>query len=237
MVLSLTPRIRIGCANLPPGMKRQAYYKKLNFIEACGTLADIPRALILRRWRREAPEASGFGLLISDTDAVAPSIIAAERADIARIAEAAEILRAEAVVFRTSPRITPSTENRQRLKQFFDESASARTFPLSTRVWEPQGLWEPEAAVRLSGELGIVYACDPLSSDPLAPEFDFFAGLPCHAAYFRITGIGRPQVLEDLHVDRLLALTTIYKQIWMTFGGTNGLKNAFTLKQRCDAIC
>jgi hypothetical protein len=237
MAAAPTDRVRVGCSGLPPGMRRQTYFAKLGFLEASEMLGNLPKPNVLRRWRREAPAPAGYSLLVHDDDPPAPSLIARDAEGLALLVEAAAILEVDTVVFRTSPRITPSADHRDRLRRFFREVASAERFATATRVWEPQGLWEPEVAARLCAELDLVYSCDPLSSDPLAPDLDFFAALPGNRAYFRITGLGRANRLDDLQLDKLLALTAAYGRSWVLFGGGGSLKSALALQQRCQAVC
>ena len=189
------PRIAVGCAELPPGMGRAAYFRRLPFLEMRLPGDALPAARVAERWRADA----GQGQLAL----VAPRALcsfhrpgdssAAELdAAVAQFAEAAAHAQAIAVVFATPPDLSPSSANRERLRDFFTAVASAERFGGdggAVRVWQPDGLWRPVAAAALAEELGIVAAVDPLAGDPLEE------GIPeasAAVAYARVTGLGRP---------------------------------------------
>ncbi len=234
---ALSTRIRVGCAGLPPGMRRQALFAKLGFLETTETLASLPRPAVLRRWRREAPDAARFGLVVGDSDPQDVSVVQTASFTVDAIVDAAATLRADVVLFRTSTSLTPSADNRDRLRRFFAEVAHPDRFADSVVAWEPQGLWEPESAAALCAELGVAYVCDPLTADPLAPGSEFYSELPGNQAYFRITGLGRPQQhLDEQQLDRLLALAAGYPRAWVVFATHAKLKDALAFRRRCDAV-
>jgi len=254
-------RIRIGCAGLPQGLRRQRYFEQLSFLETAATFASLPRPSVLRRWREEASEkrpkddptaaearfalvalsaitdpASRFGAARSaGASATAGGDqlghfrdTAAVREATAAVAAAARELDAEAVLFRTPPSFTPSTANRDALRRYFETVAPPGTFGQATLVWEPQGLWELDDAVRLGSEVGLRCACDPLARDPTMPEVDPTEGLPSDAAYFRVTGLGGPQrPLDEGTLEALLLQAERFERCWLVFA---------TLERRADAL-
>jgi uncharacterized protein YecE (DUF72 family) len=231
--------VRIGCANLPAGVARDRYFKRLEFLAVEDTLFDLPRAAVLQRWRREAPPAARFALVawqlvthppgrrgyprlkqaIPDADLGqlgslrdTPEVNAALR----RTLEAADLLAAEAVVFRTPPSFTPSTTNRDTLRRFFRD-VCPRT-PGRALVWEPEGLWEPSAALALAGELDVVLATDPLAIDPTAPDRGPAVPDAGGQAYLRVSGLGRARPrLRDDELDELAALVEPLARVWVVF--------------------
>lgn len=205
----------------------------------------LPKASVLRRWTDEAGERAGergrFGLLapqvithkpgrsgyrrkesqldakelagagwFGDTDVVKNAVEA--------LAQAAERVNADVVVFRSPADFSPSANNRDRVRRFFTEIAAAERFGETLRVWEPQGLWEPDVAARLASDLDVVYACDPLSNDPIGQDPEFFARLPQRSAYFRLTGLGRArQRFDEYDLSALLETISAYDRVWIVF--------------------
>src|SRR5205823_159255 len=55
--------VRVGCAGLPSGVARAAYFERLDLLETDITFFEPPREGALRRWRSEAPPACAFSAL------------------------------------------------------------------------------------------------------------------------------------------------------------------------------
>lgn len=254
------PRVRIGCAGLPDGLRWARYWEKLDYIERDTTFVDLPKLAAARRWREASPQGVGTGLIawqgithepgprgyahmntplsaaqlqqaggLRDTEVV--------RQGLERFRAIAEATGAEVVVFRTGASFTPSQTNRDRMRRFFGELATADTFGETRRVWEPQGLWEPETAVALAEELGLILACDPLSNDPIGHDPGFFHQLPSEDAYFRLTGMGNKRKrFPDYELDGLLDLAEQYQRCWFVFANVGGFKDASALRKALDAL-
>lgn len=246
-----TPRIRVGCAGLPPRMPRERYFRDLSFLESDVMHRAPPRRAAVRAWRDAAPDEAGFSLLawqalthaagkkgyafkgrdlgpaeLAETGGLrdTPTI----RSGVDAMREAAELLRAEAVVFRTPASFTPSAKNRDAMKRFFGDIAPAGAFGGAWRVWEPEGLWGAEEAVRFSAELGVVLACDPLARDPLEEQLPVLATeLPRDAAYFRIRGLGSAdQQLDGGELEALAEFIEDFERVWVAFGNVGKFSDA-----------
>lgn len=50
----LPDHVSVGCADLPPGLRRASYFKRLRYLEIEGTRFRVPKRSILRRWPDEA---------------------------------------------------------------------------------------------------------------------------------------------------------------------------------------
>ena len=109
---------------------------------------------------------------------------------------------ARCAVFRSPETFSPSAANRELVQGFF-----ARTPLDCERVWIPGGLWEPLAALKLAGELGITCAIDPLARQPGDP-IEIFYDLDAPALYFRIE---RGGALGAERLDDLAALCEHYE--------------------------
>lgn len=251
-------RIRIGCAGLPQGLKRVRYFEKLPFLETSDTYRSLPRASVLRRWHATAADTgsergtdAGHGLValsaITDPNAAADASAAGSTGhfrDTAAVRQATEVvataareLSAEVVLFRTPASFTPSTTNRQAMQRYFSETAPAGKFGDAVVAWEPQGLWELEDAVSVAEELGLVCACDPLALDPTRPEWTPADALPRGAAYFRVTGLGRPRrALDETTLESLLLQAEEFDRCWLVFATLDKNADARNCQRLLDAM-
>lgn len=233
--------LRIGCAGLPPQTGRGRYFQHLPYLESPATFFDPPRPATLRKWRKDMPEGTGIGLQAWQliTHDLPPGGYPRMARDLPRDAlraggsfrdsptvadaaatmiEATAAVGAEAVVFRTPAEFAPSATNRDRMRRFFTEVAPPSAFGGARLAWEPLGLWEPETAIALASELGLVYACDPLASDPLGPGPELYASLPGGQAYFRITGLGRARHrIDESALEDLVDIAGAYGTAWVVF--------------------
>jgi uncharacterized protein YecE (DUF72 family) len=252
----LPDSISVGCADLPPGLRRGRYFQRLRYLEVSGTRAQLPKVRVLRQWHEDAGERGHFGLLapqlITDrpgpkgyprsTARHTPEQLALAggfrdtpvvRDAVRELAGACAACHANTVIFRSPPDFAPSTSNRDRLRAFFGDIAPAEHFGDTARVWEPLGLWQFQTAARLAEELGLVLACDPLSNDPLVQLEIDFARLPVSRVYFRITGLGRgSQRFDEYALEPLLELVAAYERVWVVFAHANRYPDAI----RCQRL-
>jgi uncharacterized protein YecE (DUF72 family) len=229
-MVSPPPRVLIGCAGMPPGLHRNRYFNKLDFIETSETQRGLPKPAVLKKWRRDS--AAWFGLVAPVAD---PRTTDASQ--LAALAEATRLLDAPSVLFRTPPDLTPSSENRAHIQRFFTEVASQELFGSAQRIWEPQGLWETEEATELCSTLATICACDPITNDPLAPGSEFFASLPGNKAYFRISGLGRPQsALDEYGLEALLEVAQGYERCWLVFDTVAKFKDATNCRKLAQTL-
>ncbi len=112
-------------------------------------------------------------------------------------------------IFPSPALFAPSMANRDRLKHFFGEVATVETVG-ATRVWVPDGLWEPRVAVHFATELGVVCAIDPLVYDPGNPG-EVYEDLEAPALYFRVGGLGRAGAIRSEKLEDLAALVEHYQ--------------------------
>lgn len=233
---SPSPRIAVGCAELPPGMSRAAYFHKLPLLEMKLPSDATPAARVAERWAADAGERGRFSL-------VAPRWMAAchkagERtaaevdAAVLGLADTATRARAAAVVFATPPDLSPSSAHRDALRRFFDEVASAERFPGIARVWQPDGLWRPIVASAFAAELGVTAVIDPLAPDPLE---EGLPDAPEGVAYARITGLGRPgRPLGTDDLALLLEWAEASERAFVLFATTARFKDAITLARTLE---
>lgn len=218
------PTVRIGTVDLPERIERDRYFRELAYLELSALFSSPLKPAALAKWKAAAP-AHSLGL-------VAPWVLtqrkpprserqwhhdatvgdfrdsAHGRSALVAFREAVTALTACHAVFRSPPQFAPSSANRDRLKQFFTEVATADAVGTS-RVWVPDGLWEPRAAVKFAGELGVTCAIDPLVYDPTTPA-EVYEDLEAEALYFQITGLGRTGPVRSEKLDDLAALVEHY---------------------------
>lgn len=222
--------ITVGCAELPPGMSRAAYFRALPLLEMRLPGDRIPPARVAGRWASEAGRAGRIALVAPRSMMRFHQADAAARAaiddDAALLAGTAIQSGAAAVVFATPPDLSPSSAHRDALRRFFDEIASADRFR-ALRIWQPDGLWRPLGAAAFAAELGVVAAVDPLAPDPLeegVPE------APTEAAYARVTGLaraGRRLGTDDL--DRLVEWAAPSARATIVFATPTRFRDALAL--------
>jgi len=224
------PPVRIGTVDIPERTPRERYFQELSYLELSALYAGPLKAGALARWQELAP-AGALGL-------IAPWVLThrkpprAERLwhhdssvgdfrDSAHGRSALEAFRAAAAsvsashaIFPSPPLFAPSTANRDQLRRFFAEVATPEAVG-ATRVWIPDGLWEPRAAVGFAGELGVTCAIDPLVYDPNQPA-EVYEDLEATALYFRVTGLGRSGPIRSEKLEDLAALLEHYANIELT---------------------
>jgi uncharacterized protein YecE (DUF72 family) len=250
----------VGCANLPARMPRDQYFSKLSFLETDILFSNPPRPSVLARWRAEAPEDASFAMIapqlithppqgrgypgskvvLTPTEAGQAGHLRATdtvRRAVEGFAEASAALRASAVVFRTPPTFTPSATNRDALRAFFDGIATAERFGTTARVWEPQGLWDVRTAAVLAAEIGVLFAGDPLTVDPIAAPPELWASLPTDGVYFRLTGLGHARRrFPELELETLAETVAQYQRAWIVFSNVDAFADAKRFAPMLDGL-
>jgi uncharacterized protein YecE (DUF72 family) len=224
-------------------MPRDRYWRDLSFLESDVMVRSPPRRAAVRGWRETAPDGAALSLVAWQAITHRPGkkqsysykgqeLTAAELAEtgsfrdtptvrraVEAMAEAVDLTGAEAILFRTPAAFAPSSKNRDAMKRFFGEVAGPEAFGSAARVWEPEGLWRPEEAIRFANELGLLVAVDPLARDPLEEQAPALAyELPREAGYFRISGMGSSERQIDTGDLELLAeFLEDFDRAWVVF--------------------
>lgn len=224
------PPARIGTVDIPDRVERERYFQELSYLELSALFNAPLKAASLARWQELAP-AGALGL-------VAPWVLThrkpprAERlwhhdatvgdfrdsvhgrSALTAFSGAVTALSASLAIFPSPPLFAPSTAHRDQLRQFFAEVATREAVG-ADRVWIPDGLWEPRAAVAFAGELGVTCAIDPLVRDPNQPA-EVYEDLDASALYFRVSGLGRSGSIRADALEDLAALLEHYENIELT---------------------
>lgn len=210
---------------MPPRVDRERYFRELSYLELSLLFAGPVKPGALSKWAAVAPPGSiGLVAPFSLTHRKPPSgaklwphdastgdfrISDTARAAFDALCEAAKTLRARCVVFRSPDTFSPSAANRDALRRFFGELATAEALG-AERVWVPGGLWEPRSAVKLATEIGVTCAVDPLVRAP-GEEVDPFEHLEADSLHFRIEGAGRTGTIRNERLEDLAALLETYE--------------------------
>jgi uncharacterized protein YecE (DUF72 family) len=223
------PTVRIGTVDLPARLERERYFHELSYLELSALFAGPLKAPALARWKAAPSGAVGL---------VAPWVLthrhppkaerlwhhdgtvgdfrdsAHGRSALAAFREVVTAITASHVIFRSPALFAPSTANREQLRRFFGELATAEAVG-AARVWVPDGLWEPRVAVAFATELGVTCALDPLVHDPGSPA-EVYEELEAAALYFRVAGLGRTGAIRSEKLEDLARLVEHYQDIELT---------------------
>jgi uncharacterized protein YecE (DUF72 family) len=238
--------LRIGTVDLPPRTQMEHFFTELATVEITALVAAPMKPATLAKWKESVP-ARSVGLhapwVITHRKNVTgkddrksdptsgefrDSEIAREA--LAELAAAAVAIDAWSVVFPSPPLFSPSQAHRDRLRAFFSEVAPAEMFGDRARVWIPDPLWEPVAAVRFATELGILCAVDPLVKD-LAYRPGIYSELDTPYAYFRLLGLGSVGPLKQDKQDELAQTAAAYDSAAVIFATVDRWKDAKNFKR------
>jgi hypothetical protein len=218
---------RIGTVDLPDRIDRERYFRELSYLELSALFGGPVKPSALAKWAQLAP-VGGLGLVapwvlthrqppstpkswthdasVGDFRDSAPG-----RAALAELHAALTAIHAHAAIFRSPSLFAPSAANRDQLRRFFGELATAEAVG-TQRVWVPDGLWEPRSAIAFATELGVLCAFDPLVRDPGQPA-EIYYDLDMSALYLRITGLGRSGTIRNERMEDLAALLEHYEHL------------------------
>lgn len=256
----MAKHVIVGCAGLPHGVGWSRYFQRLPYLETAALLQGPVRPSVLRRWRERAGRERAFGV-------VAPSIIthppgprgfgprgwpvppdrqhevggfrATEvvRQGVRVLTEAAAALDAAAVVFRTPPDLSPSQANRDAMRRFFAEDATAEHFAGRARVWMPSGLWEPPTAHAVARELGLLCALDPLGADPEGRLRPFWDELSGEDAYLVVSAPGRARRrTSNDHLEQVAEIALRHDRAWVVFATTEPFPDAIRFARLVEGL-
>ncbi len=174
--------IKVGCAGYPVG--RDRYWRTLSFVET-DTGKGLPKLETLANWRADIPAGGAAALQALRTithgsqDSGFPAsgrkLTKARQLQCGAFREslevheawmatkaAAEALGAEIVVFETPASFQPGPDRLRDLYRFFKGAARGKL----KFVWQPRGADWSTLADKVSAELGLIRAFDPLRQPP-----------------------------------------------------------------------
>jgi len=230
LTVSTMPPVRIGTVDIPERIERSRYFAELPYLELSALFAAPLKTGALAKWQEVAPPGA-LGLIapwvltqrkppkaerLWHHDATVGDFrdSAHGRSALLAFRDAVTTVKASHALFPSPTLFAPSTANREQLKRFFAEVAPEEAVG-ATRVWIPDGLWEPRSAVRFATEIGVTCAIDPLVYDPNTPA-EVYEDLEAPALYFRVIGLGRSGPIRSEKLEDLAALAEHYESIDLT---------------------
>lgn len=133
-------RILVGLAALTGDIKKVA--DRFDLVEARFSGGAWPKDATLRRWRKAAPPAFVFSVVLPPAVASLAGDAAADAA-LAEALHVAALLEARCILLQTPPDVRPTTANKKKIAALFAKIPAEGT----VRCWEPSGVWEPEDVV------------------------------------------------------------------------------------------
>lgn len=217
--------VSVGTVDVPERVDRDRYFNELDYVELTLFARGDVKAKTRDKWVETCPRGA-VGIVAPDGDLreLAPSV-----------ADHVAAFGAPCAIFRSPALFAPSQANRDRLRAFFGERATAEAIG-ADRVWVPDGLWEPRSAVKLATELGILCAIDPLVREPGSPP-EIYEELDAPGYYFRVEAPGRPAALGDELLEDLAALAEHYEEsvVRIVFATQEKWRDARNFKKLLDS--
>lgn len=158
-------RLLVGPAALTGDL--QKVHERFDLVEVRSVSGAWPKDATLKRWRKSAPPAFVFSVVLPP--AVASLAQGAEAdAALADALHVAALLQARCVLLQTPPDVRPTSVNKKRIAALFAKIPAEGT----VRCWEASGLWEVEdviATARAARVLPVLDATQSaLPSGPIA---------------------------------------------------------------------
>jgi hypothetical protein len=213
----------VGTVDVPERVDRTRYFEQLDYLELTLLARGEVTPKTRDRWAASCPR-NVVGLVVSTEFRTLPVTLVAD----------VTAFGATCVVFPSPPLFSPSQAHRDRLKAFFHEIASVEHVTTS-RVWVPDGLWEPRDAVKLATELGVACAFDPLVRAPGTPP-EIYDELDATDLYFRVEAPHRPETLGSEQLEELALLVEHYEarsvsRIRVAFATRNRWRDALAFRK------
>jgi uncharacterized protein YecE (DUF72 family) len=195
-------RLLVGLPGLQGNI--QDYKERFDMVELRPVDTSLPRAAVLRKWRKAVPPTFVFSVVLPR---VVGELASGEEAGAALSAalEAAAVLEARCVLLQTPPSIRPTSSNRKRIAALFAQVPAEGV----VRCWEPSGIWEHEdviATARAAGALPVFDAArDPLPSGPIV--------------YTRLRALGKSTSLGEGTIDKIADALRDRREAFVTVEG------------------
>ncbi|MEZ4294959.1 MAG: DUF72 domain-containing protein [Polyangiaceae bacterium] len=120
----------------------QKVHERFDLIEVRAPAAGWPKDATLKRWRKAAPPAFVFTVVLPPAVASLAQGSAAEEA-LREALHVAALLQARCVLLQTLPDVRPTSANRKKIAALFDKIPAEGV----VRCWEASGLWEPDDVI------------------------------------------------------------------------------------------
>jgi uncharacterized protein YecE (DUF72 family) len=236
--LNIETRVRVGLCGFTMAMEDYARYFRV--VEIQHTFYDPPDGSVMRRWLAVTPSSLEYTIKVWQlvTHAITsptyrrmkrrpdpasePGFFRASAAVAEgwqRSVRCAEVLSATAMLFQSPASFTPSPENVEHMRRFFERIER----PRARLLWEPRGpAWvrQRPLAVALCRDLQLIHVVDPFVTEPAH-------GMP---VYWRLHGISGPRhsysETELRHLRAMLAGVESDASAYVLFNNLPRVANA-----------
>ncbi|OGR82470.1 MAG: hypothetical protein A3J74_07930 [Elusimicrobia bacterium RIFCSPHIGHO2_02_FULL_57_9] len=174
---------RTGCGGFP--VSQAKYFQTFKAVEIGATFQSLPRLATAENWRRRAPHGFEFSMRAwrEITHPPAGHFRSGIKTELAwdQTRCVAESMKARFVVFETPASFYPDANHLRDMYRFFK---SIRRNSLSL-VWQPRGRWEQHLVNKVSCDLGLIQAVNPLEAVVIPDKTINYFRLPapCGGAY------------------------------------------------------
>jgi hypothetical protein len=198
-------RLYVGLPSLQGDIKK--YKERLDLVEIRPVDTSLPRASVLRSWRKAVPPGFVFSVVLPRELGELGAGSGVDDA-LARSLEVAAALEARCIVLPTSTEIRPTAANRKKIAALF-----ARIPPEGTvRCWEPRGMWEREDVIDTARAAGVLPILDATRDE-----------LPRGAlAYTRLRSLGASATPSAAAIARAANALRGRREAFVVVEGTRG---------------
>jgi uncharacterized protein YecE (DUF72 family) len=198
-----------------------SYFRQFPVVEVQQTFYDPPPLTTLHKWRTQAPPSFEFTIKawqvithmatsstyrrlrrpFSDrqrAEAGAFRLNATTRAAWELTLEAADALRATAILFQCPASFRPTDENVDSMRRFL---AAIPRPPGVHLLWEPRGAWPDSLVLSLCNELQLIHAVDPFIRPSLTPQLLYWRLHGNRSHYANYTDDELRQIMEWVPAD------------------------------------
>lgn len=231
--------IKVGCCGF--GVARSKYFQEFSLVEIQQTFYQPPKPDTAKRWRDEAPSDFEFTLKAWQLITHEPTSPTYRRlktrlnekekeqlgsfrwsAPVRRAwqttLEVARLLQADKIIFQCPAGFTPTSENKDRMYQFFSRIERSGT----TWIWEPRGKWQKDEVDELCQELNLVHCIDPFKAECVTDGLHYYR---LHG----ITGYYHKYTNNELH--DLVKCCADRTQAYFLFNNVSMWQDAVRFKQ------
>jgi uncharacterized protein YecE (DUF72 family) len=152
-------RLLVGLAALTGDL--QKIHERFDLVEVRSSNGGWPKDATLKRWRKAAPPAFVFSVVLPpQVAALAPGADA--DAALSDALHVAALLQARCVLLQTPPDVRPTTVNRKRIAALFEKIPAEGT----VRCWEASGLWEADDVIATARAATVLPVLDATQDAP-----------------------------------------------------------------------
>ena len=152
-------RLLVGPAAITGDL--QKIHERFDLVEVRSANGAWPKDSTLKRWRKSAPPAFVFSVVLPAQVASLAQGAEAEEA-LRQALHVAALLQARCVLLQTPSDVRPTTANRKRIAALFEKVPAEGT----VRCWEPAGLWEADDVIATARSARVLPVLDATQDAP-----------------------------------------------------------------------